>query len=616
MQTRARSLLAGVALLSIAVVHGMAAAATASPASGQRSAAALPALTFDRILRYHELTRLLQGWAAARPALVQLESIGRTPEGRELWFLTITNTGTGPAAEKPALLVDGHMHAIEGPGNVAALNFAWTLLRDYGTDERVTRLLDTRTIYVLPRLTPDGVEVVLRDKRIVRSAIRPAQGEVAPDGLRMRDLDGDGRIVFMRYRDPRGPWKAHATEARLLVPRAPADTQGEFWRVVPEGEIEGYDGTNIAVPPALAGIDFGVHFPDAREPAPQNTATGPDPARAPEVAAYAAAILARPNIVTHVSCHSFGGGILMPPVNADEHMPQPDRLAYDTLAARGAELTTYDPMTYLHLRGGQELDVHIPTEIGWLYNRLGIYAFITEFWNPLRAAGIELEGPMSLWLGGQHPVEDDLKLLRWNDTELQGRGFVPWHAFQHPQLGAVEIGGWDKVNFWYNAPFARLRQEVAPHAAWLTELALASPRLELRSVAATPIGEQRWRVRAVLQNTGWLPTNGSQRALDVKAVGGIVTEIALPQGARLIEGERVRDAGQLVGLSEQHSLSTWWSYAPGTPDLATVDWVVEAADGAKLGVVARHARAGVARAQVVLRLQGSDESIDTTIAQR
>jgi hypothetical protein len=591
-----RACLAGAAL-ALAAVHAQAAAA--DPA--RPAASALPELPFDRILRYDALTRLLKDWAAARPSLARLESIGRTPEGRELWFLTLTNIATGPAADKPALIVDGHMHAIEGPGNVAALNFAWTLLRDYGRDERVTRLLDTRTVYLLPRLSPDGVEAVLRDDRIIRSAIRPSAGEKQPGGLHMRDLDGDGRIVFMRYRDPLGPWKAHATEPRLLVPRAPGETRGEFWRVLPEGEIEGYDGVNIPVLPALAGIDFGVFFPDPRETVPPDSTGGPDPARAPEVAAYTKAILERPNIVAHVSCHSFGGVVLMPPVNADEDMPQADRQAYDTLAARGGALTGYEPMTYLSLRGGRGLDAQIPTEIGWLYNRLGIYGFITEFWNPLRAAGIELEGPMSLWLSGLHPLADDLKLLEWNDTELQGRGFVPWHAFKHPQLGDVEIGGWDKVNVFYNAPFSRLRQEVEPHATWLVELALASPRLEVRSMSATREGDRRWRVRAVLQNTGWLPTSGSQRAVDVKAVGNVQATIVLPAQARLLEGERVREAGQLAGLSEQRSLSTWWSYAPGTPDIATVEWLVEAPAGTKVGVQASHPRAGVARGEVVLR---------------
>ena len=578
---------------------GLALAAPFSPAATSPTAGLAP-LPFDRILRYDEFTRLLEGWAAARPELVRLESIGRTPGGRELWFLTLTNAKTGPASEKPALLVDGHMHAIEGPGNVAALNFAWTLLRDHGRDPDVTRLLDTRAVYVLPRLTPDGVEAVLRDGRIIRSDIRPVAGEAAPAGLRMRDLDGDGRIVFMRYRDPLGPWKPHPSEPRLLIPREPGDGAGEFWRVVPEGEIEGFDGSHIEALPALQGIDFGVYFPDARDPVPPDATTGPDPERAPEVAAYAAAILARPNIVALVSCHSFGGAILVPPVNQDETMPRADRLAIDALAARGEALTTYTPMTYLYLRGGQGLDVHVATEIGWLYNRLGIFPFVTEFWNPLRAAGVEYEGPMSLWLGGLHPVEDDLKLLRWSDTELGGRGFAPWRAFRHPQLGPVEIGGWDKVNFWYNVPFERLEREITPHARWLTELALSSPRLEVREFTADALDARRWRVRARLQNTGWMPTHGSQRALDLGIVDGVIARIGLPAGARLVEGALERDLGQLAGYGEQRSLSTWWSYVPGTPDIATVEWVVEAPAGARIEVVARHGRAGVARSAVVL----------------
>jgi murein tripeptide amidase MpaA len=594
-----RARLSALLLACASALFTVAPSSVAAPAAP--SAQPLAALPFDRILRYDELTHLLQGWAAARPGLVRLESIGRTPGGRDVWFLTLTNAATGPAIEKPALLVDGHMHAIEGPGNVAALNFVWRLLRDYGRDERVTRLLDTRTLYVLPRLTPDGVEEVLRDGRIVRSAMRPAADEKSANGLRMRDLDGDGRIVFMRFRDSNGPWKAHPSEPRLLLPREPGDAGGAYWRVVPEGTIDGYDGTNIEVLNALQGIDFGVYFPDPRDPVPDGAAPGPDTARTPEVVAFANAIEQRPNIVAHVSCHSFGGMILMPPVNVDERMPRPDRLVYDAFARRGAALTGYEAMTYLHLRAGWDTDAHISTEIGWLYNRRGIYAFITEFWNPLRAAGIEFDGPMSMWLGGLHPVEDDLKLIRWSDSELGGKGFVDWRGFRHPQLGDVEIGGWDKVGFWYNVPFDRLQREVAPHADWLIELGLSTPRLAVRSFEAAPAGKNLWRVRAILENTGWLPTNGSQQALEAKAVGGVLARLELPPGAKLVEGDVERDAGQLAGLSGQRSISTWWGYEPGTTDRASVEWLVAASEGQRLGLLARHSRAGSARMELTLR---------------
>jgi hypothetical protein len=564
--------------------------------------AALRALPFDHFLRYDELTALLKSWADARPDLVRLESIGRTPEGRELWFLTLTNRSTGPANEKPALLVDGNMHALEWTGGVAALNFVWRTLRDYGTDERITRLLDTRCVYVLPRLSPDGVEATLREGRIVRSVIRPGVGEAPGPGLRMCDIDGDGRIAYMRFRDPNGPWKTHPGEPRLLVPRSPDEPGGDdVWRVLPEGVIEGYDGATITVLPALEGLDFGMFFPDDRGTPPSDGTPCPNDAAAPEIAAYVAAIVGRPNIVAYVTCHSFGGGILMPPVNPDEQMPMADRLAYAVFGAKAKELTTYDTMSYLDLRAGQALDIHIPTEIGWLYNVRGIFSFIAEFWNPLRAAGVRLEGMMSAWLGGFHPVEDELKLLRWNDETLGGAGFVAWHAFEHPQLGPVEIGGWDKVHYWYNVPFDRLEKEVAGHADWLVYLGLASPRLEIRSFDATPTAEGHWRVRLVVENTGWLPTSGSQRALDGKLAGDLEARLTVPSGARLVNGELHRSAGQLAGRNEQRSTATWWGYAPGTPDRAVLDWVVAAPAGTELSVTASHVRAGTARARCVLR---------------
>jgi hypothetical protein len=561
----------------------------------------LPGLPFDHILTYDELTALLQGWAAARPDIFEVRSIGTSPGGRELWFVTMTNGATGPAIEKPALLVDGNMHALEWTGGVAALNFIWTLLRDYDKDERIRRLVDTRCVYVLPRLSPDGVEATLRAGRIVRSVLRPDQDKAPASGLQMRDIDGDGQVVFMRFHDPSGPWKAYPGEPRLLVARRPDEAGGEYWRVVPEGTIRGYDGETIMVPPALEGLDFGVFFPDDRDMIPPGVASAPDARLVPEVAAYVNAIRSRPNIVAHVTCHSFGGGLLTPPVNPGEQMPQYDRLTYAAIGEKAAELTNYDLMSYLDLRAGQMLDVHIPTEIGWFYNTYGIYSFITEFWNPLRAAGIMLKGSMSLWLGGFHPVEHELQLLRWNDEELGGKGFVPWHAFNHPQLGPVEIGGWDKIHYWYNVPFDRLQKEVAPHADWLVYLALTSPRLEIRSFSAEANEKDDWRVRLVVENTGWLPTNGSQRALDRKIVGGIVAELALPDGAHLVEGALRREIGQLTGRSEQRSTTTWWGYSPGTTDRAVIEWRVVAPVGTEVSVTASHARAGTVRAKLSLR---------------
>jgi murein tripeptide amidase MpaA len=569
---------------------------------GHAAAQPVAPLPFDHILRYDELTPLLHQWAGERPYLVQLESIGKTPQGRELWFLTLTNEATGPAQDKPALIVDGNMHATEWAGGVAALHFARKLLDAYGNDERVTRLLDTRTVYVLPRMTPDGVDATLEQGRFIRSVDRPYPSALPQAGIIPRDVNGDGRTVFMRFRDPNGPWKEDSRDARLLVPRAPDEAGGDYWRVLPEGMVEGYDGITIANEPEHEAIDFGANFPGDRGTTVSQT-DGAYPTSEPEVAAYVAAIARRPNIVAHVTCHTFGGLVLTPPVNLGEHVPEPDRLAFETLAGKAAELTGYTAISYLDLRS-VDRERQIPSAFGWLYDRLGLYSFITEFWNPLTAAGISLEKTTaSAWLWGFHPVEDEVKLLRWSDQHLDGDGFVAWRRFDHSQLGSVEIGGFDLIRYWFNVPFDRLEREVAPHSEWLVYLGLSTPRLSVRSFEAESAGENLWRLRLVVENTGWLPTQGSQMALDMQAVGGVSAELKLPAGATLIDGESSQQLGQLAGRTAQRSTASWWGYTPGTPDRAVADWIVAAPAGTSFSATASHERAGSAQAELVLGMK-------------
>lgn len=61
----------------------------------------------------------------------------------------------------------------------------------------------------------------------------------------------------MRIPDPDGPWKPLSSEPRILVARDPAeDGPGPYYRVLPEGRVQGYDGATITVAPALQGLDM------------------------------------------------------------------------------------------------------------------------------------------------------------------------------------------------------------------------------------------------------------------------------------------------------------------------------------------------------------------------
>jgi hypothetical protein len=180
-----------------------------------------------------------------------------------------------------------------------------------------------------------------------------------------------------------------------------------------------------------------------------------------------------------------------------------------------------------------------------------------------------------------------------------GEGYVDWYPFEHPQLGAVELGGWDVVRFWFNPPLSRLEQEVTPHADFALFLALVSPRLAARSFESEPVGDGAFRVRLVLENTGWLPTNVTEKALERKAVRPIEVELEVPEEARIASGTQRQEAGQLAGRVERRTV-TWWATEHSTSGRTKVEWVVEAKAGERVAVVARHQRAGTVRAELTL----------------
>ena len=112
------------------------------------------------------------------------------------------------------------------------------------------------------------------------------------------------------------------------------------------------------------------------------------------------------------------------------------------------------------------------------------------------------------------PVEDDLKLIKWSDEHYGGQAHVEWKPFMHPQLGQVEIGGWDKMNYWRNLPPQLREREAARFPKWMTQIALSLPRLELLRTEVRALGPDTWRVRLAVANSGWLPayvTSAPQR---------------------------------------------------------------------------------------------------------
>jgi murein tripeptide amidase MpaA len=550
----------------------------------------MPTVQFDRFYRYEDLTRILHAYAEEHPDLVQIESIGESYEGRDVWLLTVTNAGSGPAGEKPALWIDGNIHATEISASTACLYFVNHLVTAYGDDPDVTRCLDTRAFYICPRVNPDGAELAMADEpRYIRSSTRPYPYEDEPiGGLVRKDVDGDGRMLSMRIPDPNGAWKVSSEDPRLMVRRDPTETGGEYYRLLPEGTLENYDGVTIAIQPRKERLDLNRNFPERWRQEYKQKGAGPYPTSEPEVHNLTQFIAAHPNITGGVAFHTYSGVLLRPyEGRPDKEFIAEDLWTYKKIGEKGTSVTGYPNVSVYH-----DFRYH-PNQIitggfdTWLYEQLGMFAWTVEIWSPQRQAGIE-DYKFIDWYR-EHPVADDLALLTWSDEVLDGKGYVDWYPFEHPQLGEIELGGWDKIYAFRNPPPPFLEDEVARFPDWLIWHLLISPRLELYEADVNPLGDDAYRVRLVVHNTGWLPTYVTKKALEKKVVRGIVCEIELPENATLETGKPREKRGQLEGRAY---VKAFPESEEATKDRLKVTWTVRAPNGGEVNLIARHPRAG------------------------
>jgi murein tripeptide amidase MpaA len=407
----------------------------------------------------------------------------------------------------------------------------------------------------------------------------------------MEDVDGDGLMLMMRLPDPNGAWKVCPEEPRLLVRREPEESGGQYYRLLREGRIGDYDGVTFGIQTDKEGLDLNRNFPVNWRQENEQRGAGPFPASEPEVHTIVDFITSHPNITGGVAFHTMSGVLLRPSgEQPDESLPAEDLWTYEKIGKKGTELTGYPAVSVYHGFRYHPKQVITGVFDDWMYEHLGLYAWVVEIWNPQKQAGIE-EFSFMEWRR-EHPLEDDLKLLQWSDDALEGEGYVDWYPFDHPELGPVELGGWNWLYAFKNPPQQFLEDEISPFADWLVWHLLISPCLELYQLDVTPLGDDTYRLRLVLHNTGWLPTYVTKKALEKKLVRGVVCEIILPDGAVLETGKLREELGQLEGRAYKPSAHFSYYASDVTSDRAKVEWVVRAPQGGTVTLTARHDRAG------------------------
>jgi hypothetical protein len=156
------------------------------------------------------------------------------------------------------------------------------------------------------------------------------------------------------------------------------------------------------------------------------------------------------------------------------------------------------------------------------------------------------------------------------------------------------------MNHWRNPPPKYREREAARFPAWLTQLGLTLPKLELLSTTVEPLGPDTWRVAVVVGNAGYLPSYVTKRALERKVARACVFELELPEGASLVHGKRRIEGPQLEGHAPKNSLQAFLPEREITADKARAEWIVRAPAGTRLKLKVQAGRAGTARAELQL----------------
>lgn len=555
-------------------------------------------IRFDRYYTYAEMTARLRALVDAHPELARMTSIAKSFQGRDVWLIEIGNAKTGPLDEKPGYYIDGQIHAEEHATSATALYAVHHLLTRYGSDPEVTRLVDSQAFYILPRINPDGAEL---------SLVPPfynwcGNGRFMPgadrlEGLIPEDIDGDGFLVWMRVPDPKGEWKKSAANPDIMVQRQPGEEGGAYFRLYPEGTIRNYDGVNVPIEKPFDG-NMNRNFPTNWSQ--QEYGAGEHPLSEPEAAAMARFILDHPNICGMCAYHTHGGIILRPSMTRpDSAMSARDINLYKEIGKVGTELTGYPTVSIYEEFTPDKSVVRRGGLMDWTYEEMGIISFGTELWDIERAAGVPKEGYYNLY-----PRNEDVqqKVYAYVRKHMGEKGWRDWKPFDHPQLGRIEIGG--MVNIWTyrNPPGGMLEEICRNNVLFNLKHAAAAPQVRIDDVEVTALGAGLHKVRAVVANHGYLPTNLSDLAVANKVAKPVTVAIEV-EGGELVMNPQTVDLGNLAGRNERlYPWSPWGQQ--WTANARPAEWLVRIPSGGAVTVTSRSEKGGTHRTRRDIKAAG------------
>ncbi|NJP31284.1 M14 family zinc carboxypeptidase [Micromonospora thermarum] len=106
---------------------------------------------------YAELTAVVNKVVTDHPSIARKISIGSSYEGRDLMAVKISDN-VATDEDEPEILVNAQQHAREHLTVEMAIYLLNLFTDNYGTDSRVTNVVNSRELWIVPTVNPDGSE--------------------------------------------------------------------------------------------------------------------------------------------------------------------------------------------------------------------------------------------------------------------------------------------------------------------------------------------------------------------------------------------------------------------------------------------------------------------------
>jgi len=111
---------------------------------------------------YDEMAAEVAAASTAYPAIVERFSIGKSYKGRDLWAVKVSDN-VGTDEDEPEVLIDGLHHADEHMSLEMTLAILRWLTEGYGSSTRITNIVDSREIWIIFAMNPDGATYDIKD---------------------------------------------------------------------------------------------------------------------------------------------------------------------------------------------------------------------------------------------------------------------------------------------------------------------------------------------------------------------------------------------------------------------------------------------------------------------